>query len=215
MENITEVLTDSKLDELLSKHNFENICKTKINNVQSKSTTYLPTPRAFEVKAFLTEGYMPSISLLCQQQRLEFIKIPRKYSDEPTHLSDDMSVCLKKEMTLESDYRMIEMNDMLENLDNEILIQFRKMSEFSKQICSLPVPSKAALMKTNKSKTLALDLDETLIHSINGNDLFFTSSPQANVVKRVKINKCNISFVVRPFLQQFLNDLSTYYNIVV
>jgi TFIIF-interacting CTD phosphatase-like protein len=104
---------------------------------------------------------------------------------------------------------------MLENLDNEILLQFRKMAEFSKQICGLPVPAKAPVTKAHKTKTLALDLDETLIHSMNGNDLFFTSSPQANAIKKVRLNKCSISFMVRPFLQQFLKELSNYYNIVV
>ena len=213
MENVTEPSTNSQLEELLSKYNFESLCKTK-NNVQSKSTTYLPINKAINIHTYLTDVCIPTITIHPQPEKLQFLQIPGKVSDEPTHLSDDLFNNLQKKLTLESDYHMIEMNEMLESLDMEIQCQFRKMAEFSRQINSLPAPKKDTRSHLpNKLKTLALDLDETLIHSISGNDLFFTAQYQK--IRKAKLSKQNITFVERPFLQQFLKELSSYYNIIV
>jgi hypothetical protein len=213
MENITEKSFDSKLDELMSNHNFDTIYKTKLN-ILHKCTAPLPKVRVIQTKSCLTELTMPSI--LFHQHKLDFAKLPRKYSDEPIHTIEDTPVTLKKEQSLESEYHLIEMHENVANLDNEILSQFQLMKACSKLIAKVPAPTKVKLLKMNKSKTLALDLDETLIHTQNPSDLFFVDRvPTNHGLKKIKVNKDAILFSERPYLKQFLNELSAYFNIVV
>ncbi|CAD8067152.1 unnamed protein product [Paramecium sonneborni] len=59
-----------------------------------------------------------------------------------------------------------------------------------------------------KSKLLILDLDETLIHSCSSRD-----SPQVTIQLQDDEDKVDLCFNIRPFCQEFLKEMSNYYNI--
>ncbi|CAD8063246.1 unnamed protein product [Paramecium sonneborni] len=59
-----------------------------------------------------------------------------------------------------------------------------------------------------KSKLLILDLDETLIHSCSSRD-----SPQVTLSINNNDDRVDLCFNIRPFCQEFLKEMSNYFNI--
>ena len=68
------------------------------------------------------------------------------------------------------------------------------------------------IKNNSNKKTLVLDLDETLVHSS------ITPFPNKNnIILRLNIagNPCTIYVIKRPFVEEFLAEMSKYYEIVV
>lgn len=99
---------------------------------------------------------------------------------------------------------ILELSSLKANINSPLRVKVKKLNaEYNVSINAQDL----------KKKTLVLDLDETLVHSSNK-----TPFPnKKNIVLNMTINdiKHKIYVIVRPFLEQFLHEISLYYNLFI
>ena len=99
---------------------------------------------------------------------------------------------------------ILELSSLKANINSPLRVKVKKLNaEYNVSINAQDL----------KKKTLVLDLDETLVHSSNK-----TPFPnKKNIVLNMTINdiKHKIYVIVRPFLEQFLHEMSLYYNLFI
>ena len=207
-----QVLIPHSISEYLDSHNFESlIYKTKDPLCLSKTT---PIMKQIKSSILSNHSFMDPLCSSNRQNKLEFIAIQRKFSDEPLNMPEETAHPLVRKSTLESEYKLLEMEDKIDRLDAEIQAQFKIMKEYVHDITNIPIPCSTPL-QLKKLKTLVLDLDETLIHSITDISLLFTNLSKPCMLKYVKIGNTINYFITRPFLKEFLASVANEYNIVV
>lgn len=200
MENYEEIPHTNQIKELLTHHDFNFIFKAKPRYGQVMSSPVLQQTLKPITKHTAYNNIMSDRIDNSFQDKPSFVSIPQKFISDT--LNDDMSISLKS-MSAESE----KMEEKFDMLDQEIQAQFRLMRKANLEH-KLP-PEKTEQFQSEK-KILILDLDETLMHVlpmyVKGDD---------KIIKNAVVEGSQFSFIERPFLQQFLTNISRYYSIVV
>ena len=108
-------------------------------------------------------------------------------------------------------------NKTKNNKDNNIkqIINYRSLSPSPKEIMFKKKINYLLPEKTSDKKTLVLDLDETLVHSI-GEGAVDSSSPSDFIIRVEQQNSSHdVHVMVRPHVEEFLERMSKRYELVI
>ena len=171
--------------------------------IESESIQDKKTPRIWDNSHIIKNPFIlwPSNGL---GKGNENLLIQDKFVNENLITSDTPLKYNKDEIKRTNDYDIsFELNFSI-----KMMLELEPKVELTIKVTLPPLPS--------KKKTLILDLDDTIIHSVKNEDITNLSCENICSVNHINIGEYTvILFLVRPHLNEFLKTLSQLYEIII